>query len=220
MLSLILILTLPAAAQTKPPMVCVRKTPQGYEEPANLGALLACQEREAAALRESYRAAHNGSNPPESVLSSLAHRQRQQAAEYMKRNPKKLDDEGVAKLSRDIDEALAGSTLPEGGTAGRELDHLRSLQSALAKEASEGPGVTPGMAEKAREIVKEKQGGKASADFETTLESLQRAARDPVEQAKDQLDPRRVSPGQTERDDAHAKAIQELEESLGIEPGQ
>ena len=45
MLEAFLFLAVGACAEAKTPVICIRKTSQGYEEPASLTALLRCQER-------------------------------------------------------------------------------------------------------------------------------------------------------------------------------
>ncbi|MBI5883647.1 MAG: hypothetical protein HZB91_11155 [Elusimicrobia bacterium] len=205
-----LFLAVGACAEAKGPVLCIRKTSQGYEEPASLTALLRCQEGETDGFLEDYRTAHDGNDPPDEALSSLATRQMRQAGEYVKRRPKDADSKGVAELGKRLEGQVEARMNDKDK---EELRQIQDLQKSLGRKADAKRGLTPEMADEAREHVRKKQGG-VSADLDMSLDAIGRYSREPGAEAMEQLKPGYRPPENNATDPARDDSLKALEERI------
>lgn len=170
-LSLLLLAAAPAAA--KP---CLGARADGWDDPATLDALRACQQKERQAFIDKATA-RAGHAPDERRLDAFDDKQRAEATAYLSRHtidggPENADQAATKRPARPT--FAAGQGAPDGsverqaGTAPADINALKA--SMLDKSEGGKKGVTPEMAADMKKFLMDKQGS-VSPEMQALLDA-------------------------------------------------
>lgn len=156
---------LPAAETFTP---CVRRTSEGWREPATLDALRLCQDR----LRSRWIAGHErakGRAPDGKALDELDDFQRAEVRGYLSRHPERAHSEEPA-----VKPAVKPALQASGKDGAAAAPGLKELGTALEADSEGGKrGITPEGARQIVEYLNRQQGG-VSPDMKLLLDSVSR----------------------------------------------
>lgn len=162
-----------APASAKP---CLGARADGWDDPATLDALRACQQKERQAFIDKA-AARTGHAPDERRLDAFDDNQRAEATKYLSRHT--IDggtgpaEEAPAKR-RARPTFAAGQGAPDGSVekeAGTPAGDIDALKASMVEKSDGGKkGITPEMAADMKKFILEKQGS-VSPDMQALLDS-------------------------------------------------